>query len=553
MSITLIVGGSITKTSRKDTIIEVLDGSFNSYAGKQNIWEAGERTNYKAYVAPEKKPVEVDEFKHFPTGWWSTDVEGKKRVEYDTLDKKGYRAQLEDTVYFHLNVNKIIPVDTQIKFKLWDRDVTDHEWTAFIGVVLPFVLARDDDDFGKNGKELFVTGTVKDVGEEHNRITLKLFLSPEWRTQLEADKGSFKDGCLDFLWSWQYENHKYTSANIILSVYYDRNLFIKEAYPSKYKFPEVIDSETGDFIVFLKNEAGDVVGDINSTIDHFYAVRITVKADYSFSGRSNEVVKKLYEEKINLHTGKSSTKKLFEVKELVAFKANKTKTTTYLKNTTVTKIRKKFSDYYNVYDIGNYGLKGLQEAMNVLGYIDLFNDLSDAIAGKGLSTYDTNGVMIATAEEATKVAIAQETKLGIMTAEEIAMMSLPEWINPVTFGLAVFEETISKPFVAQVMQDIADTMFMRMELAKRGGLEAVKLLLDLDNNTAQYYELIYNIPQQKHDEVFAGKIKTHEELKKDNDLYFSINPRAKAYTYLLALIETDEAEVNDYNIDTIFI
>ncbi|ELY2018555.1 hypothetical protein SL053_002484 [Flavobacterium psychrophilum] len=230
-------------------------------------------------------------------------------------------------------------------------------------------------------------------------------------------------------------------------------------------------------------------------------------------------------------------------------KADKTKTLTFVKNTKLTKVRKKLSDYYNVYDIGKYGIKGLQEAMNVFGYIDLFNDVNDAVSGKGLSTYDTNGVMIATAEEATEVAMAQETKLGLMTAEEIALMSLPEWVNPVAFGLAVFEETISKPFVAQVMQDIAETMYMRMELAKRGGLNKVREVAS-ENQMTGYYELLESISQQKHDEVFAGKIKTIKELKKFDQNH---KPGSKTYSYLIALIETDEDEEFDYNIDTIFI
>jgi hypothetical protein len=552
MSRIRIVGGSIIKTSKGQTIIESLEGNYSSIAGKQNNWDGGENGNtHHEYVAPEKKILEkkpIDETRSFISAWWSKDYQGNNRVKYDNKDNTGSRAELEDTVYFQLRVNKKIPLGTKIKFKLWD-----HDWSAFMSVFLPGVNI-DDDDFGIEGKELFKMGTVKDVGDpEYNRITLKLHLIPEWKEQLEADKGKFKDGCLDFFWKWEYQNTQWHSEKVILSVYYNRNLFIKEAYPSKYMFPEVIDSQTGDFIVFLKNEAGDVVGNINSKVDHFYAVRITVTGKYEFEGHTNKVTKKLYEEKINLHTGKSSNKKIFEVKELVAFKAKNTATITKLESTTVTPIKKKFSDYYNAYDIGKYGIKGLQEAMNVFGYIDLFNDASDALAGKGLATYDAIGLGTATAEQATKVAMAQEAKLGLMTAEEIAMMSLPEWVSLVTFGLAVFEETISKPFVAQVMQDIEETMFEKMERVKRGGLKDVDLLLTLDKNVANYYELVYNIPQQKHNEVFVGKIKTKEELKKDNAMYHSINPGAKTYTYLLALIETEEQGVNDYNIDTIFI
>ena len=477
-------------------------------------------------------------------GWWSSDPEGNVPVEYDRLNKTGYRAQLEDIVYFQLKVNKKVPVGTQIKFKLWDYDSAFFmDWADF-----------DDDDFGKEGKELFKTAIVKDIGNaEFNRITIKLYLTPNWNIQLQDDKAPFMDGCLDFFWKWEYKNTIWDSEKIILRVYYKRNLFIKEAYPSKYTFPEVIDSQTGDLILFLLNEGGGVAGMIDSKIDHFYAVRVTVTGKYEFEGRTNKVTKKLYEEKINLHTGKTTNTKIFEVKELVAFKAKKTGTLTTLESTEVGEVKKKFSDYYNAHDIGKFGIKALQEAMNVFGYLDLFNDLKDAVAGKSLPTYDTIGLGVEAAEVATKVAVAQETKLGIMTAEEIAMMSLPEFVTPVTFGLAVFEETITKPFVAQVMQDIEETMFEKMERAKRGGLNAIKLLLSLDNNVAVYYDLIYNVPQQKHNEVFAGKIKTLEELEKDNAMYHSENPEAKTYTYLLALIKTDQTDVFDYNIDTIFV
>ena len=240
-----------------------------------------------------------------------------------------------------------------------------------ITVLVPGLNYNNDDDFGVEGKELFKTGIVKDAGdEEYNRITLKLRLDPEWKAQLEEDKGPFKDGALDFFWKWEYLNTTYTSEKIILKVYYKRDLFIKPAHPSKYHFPEVIDSKTGDFIVFLKNEAGDVVGSMNTKIEKFYAVRVTVTAKYNFVGGTNEVVKKLYEEKINLHTGKTTNTTLFEVKELVAFKAKKSGTITHLESSSASQVRKKFSDYYNVHDIGKYGLQGLQEAMNVFGYID---------------------------------------------------------------------------------------------------------------------------------------------------------------------------------------
>ena len=542
MSKITYIGGDLIETIGGSNKIFAKEG-YEIHSNKQIIHNSKDGISFgEPENPPEKKPEK--EVLNFPLGWWSSDSEGKIPVEYDRLYNTGYRAQLEDVVYFQLKVDKKIPVGTQIKFKLWDYDSAFFlDWADF-----------DDDDFGKEGKELFKTGIVKEIEEaEFNRITIKLFLTPGWKEQLVDDKAPFMDGCLDFFWKWEYQNTIWDSKKIILRVYYKRNLFIKEAYPSKYTFPEVIDSQTGDLILFLQNEGGGVTGMINSKIDRFYGVRVTVTGKYEFKGRSNEVTKQLFEEKINLHTGKTTNTKIFEVKELVAFKAKNTKTRTTFESTVETQVKKTFSDGYDKYDIGNYGIKGFKMYMNVLGYIDLFNDLSDAIAGKNLSTYDTIGFATEAADLATEVAMAEETKLGIMTAKEISKMALPEFVTPLTFGLAVFEQTISKPFVAQVMQDIEETMFEKMEMAKRGGLGAVDLLLTLDGNVREYYELIKSIPQIKHDQIFAGKIKTYSDLKNNNSKYNYENPSAKKYIYLLQKIKSESPDEMDYNIDTIFI
>ncbi|ELY2018750.1 hypothetical protein SL053_002683, partial [Flavobacterium psychrophilum] len=281
------VKGNITEITGGTRKIFAKEG-YEVHANGQIINNAKEGKHHREPESPPVLKLE-NEDKNFPLGWWTSDAEGKVPVEYDRVYDTGYRAQLEDIVYFQLKVNKTVPVGMQIKFKLWDKDV------AFF----MDSLNLDDDDFGVEGKELFKTAIVNDIGNaEFNRITIKLFLTPKWKEQLEKEKGSFKDGCLDFYWIWEYQNTIWNSEKIILRVYYKRDLFIKEAYPSKYTFPEVIDSKTGDYIVFLKNEAGDVVGDINSVIDRFYAVRVTVTGEYQFKGRTNEVIKKLYEEKI---------------------------------------------------------------------------------------------------------------------------------------------------------------------------------------------------------------------------------------------------------------
>ncbi|GAA3784321.1 hypothetical protein [Flavobacterium ginsengiterrae] len=59
MSRTRIVSGSITKTSRGNTTIEILNGNFISSAAKQNSWH-GEKNgiSYHDYIPPEKEEEE---------------------------------------------------------------------------------------------------------------------------------------------------------------------------------------------------------------------------------------------------------------------------------------------------------------------------------------------------------------------------------------------------------------------------------------------------------------------------------------------------------------
>ncbi len=519
---------------------------ISNIGGKASITCGGQKYFNEPDKAPEAALVEDTPL--FISGSWSEDYEGTVRVATDTTDQKGYRAELEDFVYFQLKVNKSIPVGTAIPFELYDKNI-------LLGIDN---LAFDDKITNEdNGKDIPVTGkgVVRDCrGADYNKITLKLYLNPAWNTQLEDDKGSFKDGCLDLYFNWTYLNQLYTvdKDTLILSVYYHRDLFISAAYPSKYKFPEIIDSKTNEFIIFLGNEGGDIAGTIDSKLEKFYVIRVRILSQYKFEGGTNIITKKMYEERYNLRTGESSNKNLFQVTESVEFKIKNSKTITNLESTIEKKIKRNFSDYFTIVDISKLGIRGAQEALNVLGYLDLFGDLQDAIAGRGLSTYDTIGLGTTAAEIALKVTAAQETKIGILTAEEIALIALPKWITPVTFGLAVFEETITKPFVSDIMQTIEGALVERMELAKKKGFNMVREVAS-ERQMTGYYELIENISQQKHDEVFAGKIKTLKELNINNFEYHFYNPSKKTYSYLLRLVKKENTEEYDYKIETIFI
>nr|WP_294932605.1 hypothetical protein [uncultured Flavobacterium sp.] len=232
MSRIRIVGGSITKTSKGPITIEVLKGHFISNAAKQNIWDGGENGNtHHEYEAPEKKEEEPKQMAF--SGWWSPDYEGQKNLE---TDNRGSKSSLDKTVYFQLNVSKDIPVGTNITFQLWDKDTG-----MFIDWIVP-----DDDKL--DGKKVYRNAVVREVDGKH-RMTIELFLNPKWDSDLLSDKGYFKNGCLDFYWTWKYKNSDWTSNTNILSVYpSETTLHIKPAYEG-YGFPEIRTAE-GELIVF---------------------------------------------------------------------------------------------------------------------------------------------------------------------------------------------------------------------------------------------------------------------------------------------------------------
>ena len=232
MSRIRIVGGSITKTSKGPITIEVLKGHFISNAAKQNIWDGGENGNtHHEYEAPEKKEEEPKQMAF--SGWWSPDYEGQKNLE---TDNRGPKSSLDKTVYFQLNVSKDIPLGTNITFQLWDKDTG-----MFIDWIVP-----DDDKL--DGKKVYRNAVVREVDGKH-RMTIELFLNPKWDSDLLSDKGYFKNGCLDFYWTWKYKNSDWTSNTNILSIYpSETTLHVKPAYEG-YGFPEIRTAE-GELIVF---------------------------------------------------------------------------------------------------------------------------------------------------------------------------------------------------------------------------------------------------------------------------------------------------------------
>jgi hypothetical protein len=507
MSINLIVGGKITKTSKGDTTIEALEGKIDSYAALHNHWGGKQGTVHHEYTPPEPKPI--DETKDFISAWWSIDPEGKIRVEYDTSDNKGFRAHLESTVYFQLKVNKKVPVGTKIKIKLWDYDSAFFmDWANL-----------DDDDFGKDGKELFKTGTVTDVGdEEFNRITVKLYLRPEWKEQLKEDKGAFKDGCLDFYWTWEYKNIQWNSEKIKLRVYPSEfKLRIKPAYEFKNNpLPEIY-SHKGDVILYAISNLP------NGDIKNFLVIKIRTTTIFTSVQGINKFKKEIYTENINLGRNKLQSAS-YEVKEMEHF----------------------FVVKDNVKQI----------------YID--EELIKIPVGRGSKIAIRNSVtkLIKFAKEAAKayetIAVLTEFKEMLPILSSNGEFNKPSLSTLVAFipgadliavGFFVAELTLADAYL-ESNKILEDALWASWQNAKAKGLEAAKRFIQNYWARDKEFEEI-PVGQTTLDKLLKGGFKTIEELKKDR---FENNSE-KDINFSVFIYKIKDEELDNYThiVDCIFL
>ncbi|MDY0986084.1 hypothetical protein SOM12_01575 [Flavobacterium sp. CFBP9031] len=226
----------MTKTRRVGgNATYIVRGTTREFANEIEINSNG-RIEYFApeytYGDPDPRPVKEEPEVAF-SGCWTSDYEGMRNLEKDATKPM---SNLGETVYFQLTVSNNIPIGTNITFKLWDEDFGD---------ILNWFLS-DDDTF--DGKKVYRNAVVREINGTH-KMTIKLFLNPKWYDDLVADLGSFKNGCLDFYWTWEYNGKPWTSNTNILNVYPSKTtLFIKPAYEG-YGFPE-IRSADGEIIVF---------------------------------------------------------------------------------------------------------------------------------------------------------------------------------------------------------------------------------------------------------------------------------------------------------------
>lgn len=350
MTKTRYVGGNATYITK---------GTTKYFANEIEINSNG-RIDYYApnysYGEPEPRPVfEKPEIAF--SGWWSPDYEGMRNLERDSLHPKAY---LEETVYFQLNVSDQIPVGTSITFQLWDKDTL-----MFLDFLVP-------DDYKFGGKKVYRTAIVREVNGKH-RITIELFLNPNWNSDLISDLGYFKDGCLDFYWTWKYNNANWTSNTNLLSVYPSKTtLYIKPAISDpRYGLPEIY-SNNGSIILYAIDKLPD------GTVKKFSMIKLRTITTFKFQADINKFKREIYKEAINLDTNKLESAS-YAVEEVATFfKTNKNASQMYI-DEAITEIPIDGRGQIAVKNFGIETVKFAKEAAKYYGQFEVLKEMKEMI------------------------------------------------------------------------------------------------------------------------------------------------------------------------------
>lgn len=353
---------------------------------------------------------------------------------------------------------------------------------------------------------------------------------PEWIEQLEADKGTAKDGCLDFYWKWEYENTPWSSNLTILKVYPSKTtLFIKPAYKD-YGFPE-IRTANGDIVVFSKgigiekepskelerqlneivdNIKGEAYGNVREAIvknsdklRHTIAVRQLKKGRLVNNMGKIEFSRRIYTKPIFDNSGES-----FEITRAANF---------------------------------GYRKEGKLVTTKGISQLDYF---------KEVGTLNT-------------IAKASKELLGIFDFAadliSVAMDEKPEFITtgyaPLDFLVAMVSPSITEP-----IKEIWDNVVYDLaEKAKDKGIAGINDFLETNGGQEQRYNFdITRINQETLNKLLKGEFDTLGELRDDLQ---KLRTTMNEYEYRTQLIYTlfhykknpDDDDDDAILIDTIFI
>lgn len=526
MSRTRIIGGNNIKTIGGDYLIHSDESIEFSSRGK--IYEdAKDNISLGDF---EKRAESKTEY--FVDGEW-LDKDGKHFNRTRKGDGKFADAVIGDKVYFRLKTQNL-PVGTPIIFELMEYDGS---------VLLPLmggrmVEARPFDDvvpfYDTNDK-----GNTKVVGNvgENGYIMLGVTTTEILEPFIDDDHGA----TIELYFKCTYAGHEVdtfpkSTEKYLTVAHTERTIFLKPATEG-YRMPEIIDP-LGEFIVFLANESGDVVGSFDATIQHFHTVKIKILKEYAYHSNFNAITKKIYKETYNMDTGLNTHQDLFKETEKVEFRIKKDSKQIFKEEEYTQNVKKRIADYYNANDIGKTGLKGVQRTLDVLGYLDYWNDLSSIAKGEKVPMYDATGAVVTTIE------------LG--TAAAGSPITIPIWANAILFGMAVFEATI----VAQAVRDMDDfienAMKVDLENAKLKGKEGMRSLFrsnDYFSLKNYNYRLLTDIPQEILNEIFTGKRKKYNSIELDLGKY----PYSSQFYDMLFKVLPENEKVADrqYLLETI--
>ncbi|MDR7371016.1 hypothetical protein [Flavobacterium aquidurense] len=446
--------GGVSKVFAKEGIEHNSNGKIEYFAESYS------------YGEPEKPPVRENKITF--SGWWSQDYEGLRNLQEDT---RGRKSSLGKTVYFQLTVSDNIPLGTPIVFQLWDYDTG-----MFIDCLNP-----DDDKF--NGKKVYRTAVVREVEGKH-RITIELYLKPEWNPDLIADKGPAKDACLDFYWNWEYNGEPWTSEPNYLSVYpSETTLFIKPAInDNRYGLPEIY-SNTGATILYALEKTP------NGTVKKFSMVKLRTITTFKFQADINKFKREIYEEAINLGTNRLESASYVVEEGASFFKAPKNSSQIYI-DEQIINIPIEARGLLAVRNFGVKTLKFAKEAAHYYGQYEILKEMKEMIPE--LSSNEKFNMP------------SLSTFVGFIPQLEV-----------VAFGVEVVGWMVAES-LRESKEIVDESMWADWQNAKGKGLRYAQDFMRSSWARDHKFNSMY-IGQSILDNVLKGKFKTLTELRNQND------------------------------------
>lgn len=493
--ITRVILGESIWTSKGDMNIVATNGDVCFSANKKvNFYGVEEGVHIGDYDFKEEENKEIAF-----SGWWSPDYEGTQNLEHDD---RGSKSFLEKTVYYQLTVSTDIPLGTSIQFKLWDYDT---------GLFLDW-LNPDDDKLA--GKEVIKTGIVRDVNGKH-RITIELFLNPNWDNDIRKDKGAFKDGCVDFYWTWRYNNANWTSQTNLLSVYPSNvKLRIKPAFEGgAYSLPEIY-SRKGYIIAFAIDRLP------NGEIQKFVSIKIRSTTTFHFESDVQKFKKEIYSETINIK--KNTVEALsYEVEEISHFFRIKENITNVFVDEKLIEVPVTKGSSIAVFNKIKKTINFGKTAADIFTYhqvLDEIRNMMPEISSNG--KFNTPSV---------------STVLSFIPGYQIA-----------AFGVFLFE-WMAQGLLAEADQNFQEQMWITWQNTKAKGLDSVMSFIENSWATNNRFDKIL-VSRETLNAVLKGKFRSIEEIRIKR--FENIDPLT--HTIITYRIEDKELDTYYDLVDCIF-